>query len=241
VRFAVVAGDGRQVAAAVRVLPKIVDALEGYIGAPLPLAKLDLVAVPEFFGAMENPGLVLFQSAILTGRGDFIPVAAHELAHQWFGDAVTAAWWDHLWLSEAFASWLGERVTAALGAARPPSLAHLDRLHALEADDAIDARPLLRTILTADEVEPAFDAIAYDKGAAVLATFERFVGAEPFQAAVRRYLTAHARTAVTTEAFLAALGAATRPEVADALVTNLRHAGTPVVELALRCEAGPGT
>jgi alanyl aminopeptidase len=238
VRFAVAAGDGRQVAAAGRALPKIIDALERYLGAPLPLAKLDLVAVPEFFGAMENPGLVLFQAAILAGRGDFIPVAAHELAHQWFGDAVTPAWWDHLWLSEAFASWLGERVTAALGAARPPWLAHLDRLHALEADDEIDARPLLRTIKTADEVEPAFDAIAYDKGAAVLAMFERYVGADAFQAAVRRYLAAHAGTAVTTEAFLAALGAATRPEVADALAANLRHAGTPVVELALRCEAG---
>jgi alanyl aminopeptidase len=241
VRFAVAAGDGRQVAAAARALPKIVDALESYIGGPLPLAKLDLVAVPEYFGAMENPGLVMFQAAILNGRGDFVPVAAHELAHQWFGDAVTPAWWDHLWLSEAFASWLGERVTAQLGAARPVVIAHLDRLHALEADDAIDARPLLRTITTADEVEPAFDAIAYDKGAAVLAMFERFVGADAFQVAVRRYLTAHAGTAVTTEAFLAALGAATRPEVADALAANLRHAGTPVVELALRCEAAaPG-
>jgi alanyl aminopeptidase len=238
VQFAVAAGDGRQVAAAGRALPKIIDALERYVGAPLPLAKLDLVAVPEFFGAMENPGLVMFQAAILAGRGDFIPVAAHELAHQWFGDAVTPAWWDHLWLSEAFASWLGERVTAALGAARPPWLAHLDRLHALEADDEVDARPLVRRIATAGEVEPAFDAIAYDKGAAVLAMFERFVGADAFQAAVRRYLTAHAGTAVTTEAFLAALGAATRPEVADALAANLRHAGTPVVELALRCEAG---
>ena len=240
VRFAVAAGDGRQVATASRVLPRIVDALEGYVGAPLPLAKLDLVAVPEFFGAMENPGLVTFQAAILSGRGDFVPVASHELAHQWFGDAVTPAWWDHLWLSEAFASWLGERVTAALGAARPTAIAHLDRLQALEADDAIDARPLLRTIRTADEVEPAFDAIAYDKGAAVLAMFERFVGADAFQAAVRRYLAAHAGTAVTTEAFLAALGAATRPEVADALAANLRHAGTPVVELALRCTAAPG-
>jgi alanyl aminopeptidase len=241
VRFVVAAGDGRQVAAASHALPKIVDALEGYIGGPLPLAKLDLVAVPEFFGAMENPGLVTFQAAILTGRGDFIPIAAHELAHQWFGDAVTPAWWDHLWLSEAFASWLGARVTAGLGAARPAAIAHLDRLHALEADDEIDARPLLRTIATADEVEPAFDAIAYDKGAAVLAMFERFVGADAFQTAVRRYLTAHAGTAVTTEAFLAALGAASRPEVAAALAANLGHAGTPVVELALRCDvAAPG-
>jgi cytosol alanyl aminopeptidase len=239
VRFAVAAGDGRAVANTRRELPRVIDAVEGYIDAPLPLAKLDLVAVPEFFGAMENPGLITFQAAILAGRRDFVLVTAHELVHQWFGDAVTPAWWEHLWLSEAFASWLGERVTAALRADQPPAVAHLERLRALEADDEIDARPLLRPIATSDEVEPAFDAIAYDKGAAVLAMFEQFVGPAAFQAAIRRYLTAHAGTAVTTQAFLAALGTATRPEVADALAANLRHAGTPVVELALRCGPAP--
>jgi alanyl aminopeptidase len=235
VGFAVAAGDGRQVGGARRDLPRIVDALERYIGAPLPLGKLDLVAVPEFFGAMENPGLITFQAAMLNGRRDFVPVAAHELAHQWFGDAVTPAWWDDLWLSEGFASWLAERVTAELGVARPPVVAHRDRLRALEADDEIGAQPLLRPIARADEVESAFDALEYDKGAAVLAMFEHFVGAETFRTAVRNYVAAHAGTAVTTEAFLVALGAASRPEVADALAANLRHAGTPVVELALRC------
>ncbi|TMQ16641.1 MAG: M1 family metallopeptidase [Deltaproteobacteria bacterium] len=237
-RLAVAAGDGKRAALALRELPRIVDALERYIAAPLPLAKLDLVAVPEFFGAMENPGLITFQTGVLVGGRDFTRIAAHELAHQWFGNAVTPAWWDALWLSEAFASWLGDRVTGSL-TTRIPALAHRGRLAALEADDRIDAEALIHPVATSGEVEPAFDAILYDKGAAVLAMFERFVGRDTFQAAVRSYLATYTGRSVTTRQFLDALGAAARPAVAEALASNLRYAGTPAVELSLRCGAAP--
>ena len=238
VRLAVQPGDGARTAPALRVLPRIIDELERYLDQPLPLAKLDLVAVPTFFGAMENPGLITIETVVLVGGRELTSIAAHELAHQWFGDAVTPAWWDHLWLSEAFATWLADRVTTTLGGARPPALAHRTRAQALAADDELDAEPLIHAV-AADDIEPAFDAIAYDKGAAVLAMFERFVGPDAFQAALRGYLARHAGRAVTSQAFLDALAAASRPEVSAALATNLAHAGTPVVELAIRCGATP--
>ncbi len=239
VRIVVPRGEGQHVALARRELPKIVDALEGYVDAPLPLGKLDLVAVPQFFGAMENVGLITFESAVLVGGHEFVAVAAHELAHQWFGNAVTPAWWEHLWLSEAFATWLGERVAGSLGVARPPVLAHRARALALWADEALEAKPLVHPIATSEEIEPAFDAIAYEKGGAVLAMFERFVGQSTWQAVVRAYLAAHARSSVTSEAFLEVLAQATSPVVGDALASNLVHAGAPVVELAVRCNAAP--
>ncbi|MEO7735516.1 MAG: M1 family aminopeptidase [Kofleriaceae bacterium] len=238
VRLAVMPGDGGKTAPALRVLPRIVDALERYLDQPLPLTKLDLVAVPAFFGAMENPGLITFETVVLVGGRDLTSIAAHELAHQWFGNAVTPAWWDHLWLSEAFATWLADRVTGALGGARRPALAHRTRAQALAADDELDAEPLVHAV-EPDDIEPAFDAIAYDKGAAVLAMFERFVGPDAFQAAVRGYVARNAGRAVTSQAFLDALAGASRPEVSAALATNLAHAGTPVVELAIRCGAAP--
>jgi hypothetical protein len=168
-----------------------------------------------------------------------VTIAAHELAHQWFGNAVTPAWWDELWLSEAFATWLGEKVAGSLGKLRIPVMAHSGRLRALDADERIDATPLIRPIAASSEIEPAFDATAYDKGAAVLAMFERFVGPAAFQAAVRGYLAAHAGRSVTSQAFLDALSAATSPAIGSALASNLRYAGMPVVELALRCDAAP--
>ncbi|XP_050340365.1 puromycin-sensitive aminopeptidase-like protein [Bactrocera neohumeralis] len=96
---------------AVRVLPLYEKFFEcGYIGD-----KMDLVAIPDFAaGAMENVACVTFrESAILidesttTMEKKYVAlVVAHELAHMWFGDAVTMVWWNALFLNEAFATYM---------------------------------------------------------------------------------------------------------------------------------------
>ena len=68
---------------------------------------------------MENAGAVFFRetlllldpaTASLPERKRAAEVIAHELAHMWYGDLVTMAWWDDLWLNEAFATWMAYRV-----------------------------------------------------------------------------------------------------------------------------------
>lgn len=244
VRIAVARSQRGQTAAIAPWAARLVDALERYLDQPLPWPKLDLVAVPQLFGAMENPGLITFDADTLLGDPRdpvylrrFVRFLAHELAHQWFGNAVTPAWWDDLWLSEAFATWLDDKLAAELGGLEDGALRHqLARALALDADRAAGARPVRRTVVSTDDAEDAFDAISYEKGAAVLAMFEQFAGEDRFRAAVRGYLRDRANATATTPDFLAALARETSPELARAFADYLDRPGVPVVEVDLRCD-----
>jgi alanyl aminopeptidase len=246
VRVLVRAGAGKQVGVVAAKLPAIVDAMEAYFGEPLPLRKLDLVAIPEFFGAQENPGLITFDEEMLVGKDSkqriayFTHVAAHEIAHQWFGNTVTPAWWDDLWLSESFASFAGDKVSRALGAFEEwPLFEVRERRDALEADAGAGAAPLRRTIETNADPDNAFDAIAYQKGEAVLATFEGLVGETAFRDVLRGFVAAHRDRSATTADFIRELAAATKPEVGAAFEQYTTLAGAPIVDLALRCDTKP--
>ncbi len=229
----------KSVGAVARQTGKLVKELEDYTQIPLPFPKLDIVTVPHLFGAMENPGLITFDADIVfEGDRRYAVIAAHELAHQWFGNLVTPVWWDDLWLSEAFASWLGERI-AAHNEGHPPSDLHVafTRESALAADGDAGARALHRPV--AFDPDNAFDAIAYDKGEAVLSMFEQWVGETKFREGLRAYLKDHAGGNVTTADLVAAIAAASTPETGRALQAYVDHAGAPVVELALACAPTP--
>ncbi len=160
---------------AASITPGIVKALEGYFGTPYPFEKLDLVAVPEFWpGAMENAGMITFRDRILLvdtkttstrqqQRMGYI--AAHELAHMWFGDYVTMAWWDDLWLNESFADWLSEKVAKQL---YPDSDAETEDLAEVNATMTQDARasttPVRKKVDSGNDVMEDVG-LAYQKGA----------------------------------------------------------------------------
>ncbi|MDB4958679.1 MAG: family peptidase [Myxococcales bacterium] len=246
-RVAVEHGDRGRAGIAAAKLPAIVASLEAYLDDPLPWPKLDLVAVPHLFGAMENPGLITFDAPMIVGDPDrhnfvqrFVHVAAHELAHQWFGNLVTPAWWNDLWLSEAFASWLSDKVAVELGAFEDaPLRAALQREQALEADAEPGAKPLRRAIGREDDPDNAFDAIAYDKGAAVLSTFERWIGEPKLRGALRVYIRSHRENVAITSDLFGAIASAAGVAIADSFKSYVDHSGAPIVELSLACERSP--
>jgi alanyl aminopeptidase len=224
------------------------DALEEYFGTDYPYGKLDVISVPLFGGAMENPGLVTFTARLVLNPPEaesigrkraYAEVAVHEFAHQWFGDLVTTAWWDDLWLNEAFATWMEPKIVARW---QPTWGAEEERVQtrngAMEADRLVSARMIRQSIKSNDDVENAFDGITYSKGASVIAMFERWIGPEVFQKGVRRYLREHANGNGTAQDFLQALSAEAGKDITPAFSTFLDQSGVPLLSVDVKCDAG---
>ncbi len=233
---------------AVSTTREALDRLEAYFGTPYPYEKLDLLAAPVFTNAMENAGLVTFGSRyVLEDPGSetikwrrfYLRLAVHEIAHQWFGDLVTIAWWDELWLKEAFATWLAQKIVEAwqpqwdIAEARVQS-----RVGAIIDDSQATARRIRQPITSNDDIDNAFDSITYEKGAAVIGMFERWLGPELFVQGVRAYLRAHEHGAATTNDLLEALGTVSKRNVAASFSTFLDQPGVPVIAMQLVCDSG---
>ena len=73
-----------------------------------PYEKLANVESKTIYGGMENASAIFYAEPEITGTRRSLVTVAHEIAHQWFGDAVTEADWDHIWLSEGFATLLSK-------------------------------------------------------------------------------------------------------------------------------------
>ena len=240
------AADG---AYAARTSAKLVDYLEDYFGTPYPYDKLDMLAIPITvgFGAMENAGLITYtetlmlfdQKASKERQLRWISVASHELAHQWFGDLVTMAYWDDIWLNEGFASWMGRKITARFEPAWHDDQAELGtRDSALDNDSLVTARQIRQPIVGQDDIFTAFDRITYDKGASILNMFESYLGADTFQRGVRDHLAARAWGNATSTDFAAAISRAAGKDVGPAFATFLEQVGTPEITATTTCDGG---
>ena len=245
-RIAVPRGRGAEAREARRTAREYLVELENYFAIPFPFEKLDSVAVPHLFGAMENASLITYSADILLAKPeqertpDFQSrhreTVAHEIAHQWFGDLVTMVWWDDLWLNESFATWLERKMTSATRSDADVGDNVSDREGAMRADSRPSARALHQQVNSQDDFLFLFDPINYGKGAAVIAMFERWVGEDAFRNGVRAYLRKHAYKNATSADFLAALDqAAPGRNMAEAFRTFLDQPGVPLVSMELRC------
>ena len=253
IRIVTPRGKAAQAAYAAKTTGPLLERLEAYFGIPYPFAKLDQLAIPQTvsFGAMENAGLITWSERILIAPPaeetiDFqriqASINAHEMAHQWFGDLVTLAWWDDVWLNESFATWMADRTIIEWKPQWHDDARRVrDSSNVMYTDALVSTRKIRQEIASADDIENAFDPISYQKGAAVLAMFESWIGVEKFRAGVHAYLEAHANGNATERDFLQAIEAASRPGVSAAFSTFLDQPGVPVIDVALACGGGSAT
>jgi aminopeptidase N len=218
----------------------------GYYAIKYPFGKLDVVAVPDFAaGAMENTGAIFYRetdllaeskSASVDTRKKIASILAHEMAHQWFGDLVTMQWWDDIWLNEGFATWMANK---PLAAAHPDWNIDVDEADenrtALSLDSLKSTRAIHSDVQMPAQIEEAFDAIAYEKGAAVLRMLESYVGAETFRKGINTYLQAHAYGNATSEDFAKAIAGTSGKPVERILPTFVNQPGVPLLDVTVAC------
>ena len=176
--------------------------LNEYFKLRYPLAKLDLVGVPDFaMGAMENWGAIFFREnrllvdvpkASANTLRAVANVVTHEVVHQWFGNLVTMYWWDDLWLNESFATWLACKIVDDWRPEWQSWVEFAGEKHVpLTIDALVSTRPITSKVRTAAEAEEMFDALSYEKGASVLRMLEQFLGPESFRQGIRNYIAGH--------------------------------------------------
>ena len=216
-----------------------------YFATPYPLPKLDLIAGPgrsQFFAAMENWGAIFyFDYALLldpklsteNDRQQVFVTVAHEMAHQWFGDLVTMAWWDDLWLNEGFASWMENKATNHF---HPEWNIWLQtkagEQGAMQLDARVGNHPVITPIYDVFAAGNAFDSITYQKGHAVIRMIESYVGENAFRAGVRRYMADHAYGNTVSDDFWSEID-----KVAPRKITAMAHdftlqGGVPLIRAA---------
>ena len=225
-----------------RIAGEALDFYDQAFGVPYPLPKLDQVAVPDFdAGAMENWGLVTYrescllmdETATLSDKIQIATVITHELSHQWFGNLVTMAWWDDLWLNESFANMMEYY---CLDAIRPEwkvwqEFFVSDCYYALTRDTSPDIQAVKQAVNHPSEIETLFDpAIVYAKGSHLMFMLMRLMGEQNFLKGLRDYFEKHQYQNTTGDDLWVALQPYAKFNVSDFMNQWITRPGFPIIE-----------
>jgi aminopeptidase N len=237
---------------AMEVTKKVLPFYREYFGVQYALPKLDQIAVPGVLnGAMENWGFITYnesnllydpaQSSIETKQGVF-EVIAHEVAHQWFGNLVTAASWDEIWLNEAFATWMENKATANFNA---DWQLPLNRVLTRQGVMRRDAGPATRAIRSGPVYETSvwdvFDGVTYTKGGAVLAMIETYIGPDAFRRGLAAYFEGQKLSNATAGDLWHYLSQASGTDVAAVAQSWTDQKGYPLLKARVTCDNGKQT
>lgn len=211
--------------------PRLLDELDREISliskrlGPYPFEKYALVMLPEFPGGMENAGIT-FQSETRSAEpslGADVTLNAHELGHQWFGDLVTVATWDDLWIKEGMATLLsaeaGRRFQDESGA------------QTLLGDDfgVRDGAAIRdRSLAPGDK----YTSGPYDRAAWLLTQIRAVAGEEAFWGTLRAVLEKHRFGTIGTDDILSAFAKVIGPEAAARARKAVDAKATPTIGVA---------
>nr|XP_033335060.1 uncharacterized protein LOC117225525 [Megalopta genalis] len=216
---------------ALSVMQPLVKFYENNLNISYQLPKLEMVALPDFVsGAMENWGVLTYKerNLLYLDRNSTLPskqaitnVISHEIAHQWFGNMVSPAWWKYTWLNEGFARYFQYLGTATVMIDWSLDAQFVvDHLHtALSVDSSITSHPMTHDVDSPTEIKGMFDTISYAKAASVIRMVRASFGDVVFYQALSKYLNKQQYGVATPENLFDAF----KEEIADVNMKNSIH------------------
>ncbi|WP_449427243.1 M1 family metallopeptidase [Rhodanobacter umsongensis] len=173
---------------------------------PYRWGRYDILVLPPSFpyGGMENPDMTFATPTVLVGDKSLVSLVAHELAHSWSGNLVTAASWRDIWLNEGVTTYVQGRITEALygkGLADEEALLSARALQKEIGDMPANSQKLAPDPRGIDADDSLSD-VAYDKGSWFLRTLEQRFGRAAFDDYLKGYFNHFAFQSITTEQML---------------------------------------
>ncbi|PCH39551.1 hypothetical protein WOLCODRAFT_29621 [Wolfiporia cocos MD-104 SS10] len=226
---------------ALEVKRRVLPLYEQVFDIEFPLPKLDTLVAHDFdAGAMENWGLITGRTVTYLINPDSKDVRAkkwiagtqcHEVAHMWFGDITTMAWWDNLYLNEGFATLMS---VVILDRVFPEWKLHSAFVseslsYAFNVDAKLSSHPIEVECPDANMVNQIFDGLSYHKAASVLRMLSRYVGEEKFLKGVSIYLKKHLFANSVTKDLWEGIGEATGLDIPKVMDNWVKKMGYPVV------------
>ncbi|KAL6443900.1 hypothetical protein ACFW04_001724 [Cataglyphis niger] len=185
--------------------------LTEYTNSTDKVPKMDHVAVPRFrAGAMENWGLIIYvesffkydeNSDTIFTKQKVAMTAAHEMAHQWFGNVVSPLWWSHVWLNEGFASFFAEYILNQIFEDWRVMEYFVVKTQqtALHIDIAKNMKPITLEVNSPKEIDSLFSYSSYGKAPAILRMLQHIITDKVFRKGIIKYLHTHQFSSATSD------------------------------------------
>ncbi|GAB1862311.1 hypothetical protein CAJAP_03390 [Camponotus japonicus] len=185
--------------------------LTEYTNSTDKVPKMDHVAVPKFAAtAMENWGLIIYVERVfayndkidtISTKQKIAVTAAHEMAHQWFGNVISPLWWSHVWLNEGFATFFEEYILNQIfedWRVMEYFVVNTQQ-SALHNDIARNMKPITFEVNSPKEIESLFSYSTYGKAPAILRMLQHIITDEIFRKGIIKYLHTHQFNSATSD------------------------------------------
>ena len=220
----------RNYAVALQILPFYIDKI-----GPYPFEKQGNVQSKTRFGGLENASAIFyFENSVTTP--DIESLMAHEIAHQWFGDAATETQWQYLWLSEGFATYMTHcYLENKYGPDTLKKGMEKDRVKVLSFEKR-RLTPVVDTTVKGDYMQ-LLNPNSYEKGSWVLHMLRRAIGDELFWKGVSTYYTTYRDKNASTEDFEKVMSTVSGKDLHPFFLQWLNQSGHPHIQIGWKYDS----